>query len=827
MPLPVIGADVMERVSIILNGAPLMITGDQSGIASAANPAGLRLAGGSLFRDYTPWTEREFDDWSMGLGHDDMKQNGFLWSEVDTSDGNKIQLLPGTARQSLSSEDTSSAGGWNGYPFWESKIIEASDGKLYSFYGFNIYRYNDTTNTWASWFDIRNTIFHANYIAQREVYIIDLCEFNGHIVIVTTPFFRSTSSKTPPALWTHTLGRPNTTGDYYIQNVYQSSELFTTITPNVFAIRISDSTPFIVGSGGVSGTLPLQYTGPLEVTSIRIGSSVDPSTDEIRDVYNYRGSGACATACFSYGGYLFIGGSAGYQYTSGTPETKVARKGPFITPDTPAYWFFEGIDAIGPENSGSANQIITYNLESDLNLSTRHGESRWVTGFAAMQGDTVGDFYVYMTTTEGLYSCDMALPTLIRVLQYDGENPGNGRGIITHQNDIYIPTYRSASLGANSFPVGGDVIRFTQGGQVVNVGLDQTPVTPNVGVAAAGATTNVTDMASTLQLATAPNMLLAGLYGEDPTLASSHQAPPKIVGLKGQGWHAMVPRHTEAGVSYGVVRGLYYRASNQTLYWNNISSKNSSPAEVEFLRVLLLDVDKATYTRSNGYIWLGYFDAETPLLQKDWHSISLYGDCLDDPAINVDVYWEIVDSIPDCGHVRQTPLPANTYVYATGSVNGEYIIPTTADQCGDGRAGRYISLALRLRTTDTSKGPVIRGIKVKYFVPIDDYFRFNYSVTLPKECLNDLCGDPIEEYVQSDWDEAIREAACSIEPVPFRDIDGKWYLVRIESESRRIDKVDYVGAPEYRKYDITWSLSFVQTHNPSLCDDSWEPICPP
>jgi hypothetical protein len=110
-------------------------------------------------------------------------------------------------------------------------------------------------------------------------------------------------------------------------------------------------------------------------------------------------------------------------------------------------------------------------------------------------------------------------------------------------------------------------------------------------------------------------------------------------------------------------------------------------------------------------------------------------------------------------------------------------------------------------------------------MPIPDYFRFQYSTTL-SECLTDMCGINLPMYDQALWDEAIREAACSVEPVHFRDMDGKEYLVRVESESRRVSKLAYVGPPAFRTYDISWSVVLIEVMNPSMCDPSWEPTCP-
>jgi hypothetical protein len=119
----------------------------------------------------------------------------------------------------------------------------------------------------------------------------------------------------------------------------------------------------------------------------------------------------------------------------------------------------------------------------------------------------------------------------------------------------------------------------------------------------------------------------------------------------------------------------------------------------------------------------------------------------------------------------------------------------------------------------------VEGIKIKYFVPILDYFRFSLVTTLPRLCLQDGCMVDLPVYEQALWDEEIKNAVCSTEPVKFRNVDGVWYEVRVESASRRIEKVDY-GASG-RSWDVSWSLVLVQVNSATICGPDWEPpVCP-
>lgn len=466
-----------------------------------------------------------------------------------------------------------------------------------------------------------------------------------------------------------------------------------------------------------------------------------------------------------------------------------------------------------------------HRLSTLLDLSTSYGGSNWVTGFAGIQGQTAGDISVYMATSKGLYLLDLAIPVPVKVMSFNGHSVRNGKGMITHNNDIYIP-----------YDYGKSVWRYTASGQIVNVGLDLTPVEPTI--PRAGYTGNAGGPRIS-QLASSPNMVLAST--NIGGLESSATTRPPIFGLKSQGWHALHGQGTAMGTA-AVPGGVIYNASEKEVHWISAEARSVAATSVKFNRFEFSDADRDASTRQDtGTMFLGWFDAGSPVLDKDWHSITLYGTCLDHPNFTIEVFYSISDvtrendctfqaSLPEWDPLEYTGLAEQ---YTFDDQNPEYILPTLADECygiSKPRSGIFLGVSVRITRTGGSAGsttPVIKGVKIKYFTPIDDYLRFSYSVVLPSECLNDLCGVPLVGYVQADWDEAIREAACSVEPVPFRDLDGKWYLIRVESESRRISKVAYVGPPSYREFEIAWSLVMTQVMNPTMCQDGWTPACPP
>lgn len=797
MALPVIDPLDLERFPIVLNGAPLPLVGDVTGTATAANPAGLRLSGGNTFRDYTPWAEQEFTDWAMGMGYENMSDGGYLYSDLYAGSGDGFGLASATVGpQTIGSLTAPSGRTWSSDWQIETKIIEASNGKLYAFWGYYIFECNPTSGTWAQWLDIRGTIFTSAGSNEEAAYIIDMCEFAGWLVVVTKPYFYASEPS---------VVGPDVKEDAPLDNQFKimtgagGSDLVY-YHPNVYFVNLASKVVF--GMRANSSLFPLGNP------AAHLNSAA--ATDGICGTI-------CATACFTFSGYLFIGGSAGFAYTNGESNSGTSSK--------PHIWAWDGAFSGALHRTPPVGGIVYHRLSTLLDLSTEYGGSNWVTGFAGIQGQTMGDFYVYMATSRGLYLLDLAVPIAVKVMEFDGTDVRNGRGMTAHNNDIYIP-----------YNNGDSVWRYTQSGQVLNVGLDQSPVGPEIyraGYSGNAAGANVSQLAST------PNMLIAStnLGG----LETSATTRPPIFGLKSQGWHVLHGQGTAMGTA-AVPGGVRYVGSNRTIHWISAEIRSASPTSVKFNRFEFNDNRRESTTRQDtGTMFLGWFDAGSPLLQKDWHSISLYGTCLDHPNFTVEVFYSVTNEIRtnDCLTAVSLPSfnPADylglAELYTFDNDAAEYVLPTLSDGCYDiskPRSGIFLGISVRITRTGGSAGsitPTIKGIKVKYFTPIADYFRFSYSVVLPSECLNDLCDVPLVGYVQDDWDQAIREAACAVEPVKFRDIDGKWYLVRVESESRRVAKVKYVGPPTYREHEISWSLVLTQLMNPSICEDGWEPACPP
>lgn len=782
MALPVIDPLDLEKFPIVLNGAPLPLVGDVTGTATAANPAGLRLSGGNTFRDYTPWAEQEIITWEAGLGHGKIGDNGAWFGELHTLFGDL--RLPRNFSLDPMDIDKPTNIAWTTDDLMESGFVRGSDDVLYAFYGREIFEYDSGSGNWSTWLDTIGLMYNVADAYDTDFYIIDMCCFQNYLIVLTRPFFRKS---TPVADANNVIHGTSLTGEFlYNVEVAAGPVHYAHYAPNVWAIDLE-----------TKAVLSVQYSGATPILTTTLASvQLTPAPFFQRDDVGILGT-MCATVCSVHNGYLFIAGPAGFAYTSGE-----RRSGAYNVPDS---WLWEGFWA-DSYSSGSTTSVTHHQrIISPFNCSTFYGGSNWATGLASIQGQTISDFSVYLSTSKDLYLLDLAVPTTVPVMEYSGVSVRNGKEMMNHNNDIYVP-------------VGGGLFRFTASGQTVPVGIDQLPENPEIGSTPA----NTSIMRGHIGLASSPGTLVSGVSAID--LSTGTRLSGYTMALKSQGWHMIRP----------IAGPMYYDPELQKIFtfWSALRSAadlDSFVVESPFVDNLSDDriMGNTGYETGESKMHLGFFSADAPLLDKDWQSISVYGRCFDEQHW-AKIDYQLLDAPVECEWFYDTD---DTSWVTAGTIDSgtsaEFFIPTSHD-CEPSRSSKWIALRVTLSDSLAGEGtPIVEGIKLKYFTPIADYFRFSYSVVLPAECLNDLCGVPLVGYVQEDWDQALREAACAVEPVPFRDIDGKWYLVRVESESRRIAKVAYVGPPTYREQEISWSLVLTQLMNPSICEDGWESACPP
>lgn len=633
MAIPVISAATLEYFSLILGEAPLMISGDQNTTATAANPTGLRLAGGNLFRDYTPWAEHEITDWTNGFGHAHIGDNG--WWGTDTPSPNTVmndirlnrdlQLVDTIAITKPSNID------WTTDPLIESGIVRANDGNYYLFRGFEIQVYDSVNNEWDAWLDVRGTI-HSNADAdQADYYIIDMCEFDEYLIVVTRPKFR----KTEPDSDGGTPGTQMYAGGPYLNEFFMAAHgsggLFYSM-PNVFAVRLSDKFCFVVG-GSVSSTNHFSCPLPNSSTYAVPSATWAASSADIGPIL-------CCTTVHQYGGYLFMGGSAGFGYTSGG----------FYDPGE---WVIDGnwISSQIPNPVFSSGFPVR--LKTPYDVSTKYGGDNWVTGFAGMRGQVISDTSVYLSTSRSLFLLDLAVPAHVKVWDYSGLNVRNGKGMIAHNNDIYIP-------------VGNGLFRFTLTGQTVPVGVNQTPE-PSI----YSNLTGVFVYTQHVSLASTPGTLLSSNLRtyDDGELSISGN----VIGLRGQGWHQLAD----------ITGQLYFRQDLLYMWIVADDLRSSANYNTNIYRVYFADneADDFALGAGDGYrttadVRLGFFSADAPLLEKDWQSISVYGRCFS-ATEGVEVQYQLLDSPVDCQWLIDMDDSAEWTVLGeiTEGNDAEFVIP--------------------------------------------------------------------------------------------------------------------------------------------------------
>jgi hypothetical protein len=235
------------------------------------------------------------------------------------------------------------------------------------------------------------------------------------------------------------------------------------------------------------------------------------------------------------------------------------------------------------------------------------------------------------------------------------------------------------------------------------------------------------------------------------------------------------------------------------------------------------DVREHVYTPTATIIFPP-FDAGVPMLMKDFNGVEIHGDCIGS-GTSIEVF--AATSVPTTGCDWE-------FDHETGFV--EWLKIGTIDTTGEfevhipcSRSGtltlpaKNIMLKLVLHGS-ASASPIIRAIKLEYWVNIKDYLRFNYAFGMPWDCLVDRCGNPMEGYSQGQMDADMRAAICKQTPVLLKDLDGLFYYVRVESASRRFENIAR-NSSGVNVQDMAWSIVLVQVCPTSLCDASTsEPV---
>jgi hypothetical protein len=376
-----------------------------------------------------------------------------------------------------------------------------------------------------------------------------------------------------------------------------------------------------------------------------------------------------------------------------------------------------------------ANDIYYTTATSWTGPVTVGPEDFLIRGMAAKgEGDiTYNDLYI---GTDDALSLLAASDLVLGRTAWGSPDTTNGRGMIHHQGDVWIP-------------VGNGLIRYT-GGQLVSVGLEQGEGLPAL------------RQGQVRSMVSLNNYLLACVEPD------RGEGMPTVWADR---WHPLVT--LPAGMGAGPM--MYDRANSRLwigteagfLAWVYVPDGNDNP---------LLDAS-ATYA---PFAWLetGWFSGGLKEVVKDVESVYVTGTLA--AGQTMDVYWQDDDStgwelLARFDRERQEA----SWPRATR--------PAT----------RQMRLGLLLGTNNRTQTPKIEAVRTKYVADVRDRWRWQLPVRVASlvEMLDGHKAERTGAEMRADLETAIR----SVAPVVLRDVDGRTFDVKVTAAQESVGRYEIVG----------------------------------
>ncbi len=804
---------MVNVLDVTLDGVQYMLQSGGNSIATIQNPSGLRSAGGELLREFDQWTTDEWDSFSRGIGQLAIDQGGYLHTDGDTLHGG-FRLRPVVQSASLN------------HTFPVTDPFRGPCGAYFARYGSTLFMGMGNKLITVQ----RNASTGAPEKVQDVVFRVSTAgqDFPGswlpddllpdEATVVADPYFPLTgfddaALKADFCIVGMVMFGPNVAlavRNNALGSARDSEPLtdqpFTALAPNVENVSIllvSMDHPIASGDEGV-----LKFCiGRCSHFAIEItpDTVLGPTTGEReRNLHRYsQAQGLCV-----YNGRLWFWTDRRVYYTAGTVDDEQAdalfAANPNPTPgEEPthgwcAYWMWASARLPVCAETGLSNWR---RYEADP-AGAEH-----ITGIVSLQGQTLGEDIVYVSTNRRLYSF-LSGDVFSFLTEWGSNYWWNGLGAIECSGDAY-------------FPVGNGLIRVTPTGQIVEVGLDQMPVMPEQFY-----------KRHSCALISIKGMVVSMVEVEP---VSGQPFRTRLVGRRGDGWHpvATLAWGTPPASDYAALRsqGVYFDSVNQDLWWvmawpdswHKAGSSNPNTGSALFVQTFSEPRAgvQTTYTNSATLI-LPPFDAGAPMLDKDWNQLALYGKCFD-RAASFSVHYRYVGSVVEeinCDDSMPYLSPSDPAwsLLATKNPAGKSFIAFDFPQCrtASSRAIQFKIVMTATGSTPTAS-PVLTNIRLQHYDYIKDYNRFSLSLLLPFDCMRDVCGEIVPGYVQENYDALLLASICKSVPIEFVDVDGKVYMVRIDSASRRTSNIGGSPVDGTKSYDITWSLVLTQLLPETVC----------
>ena len=389
------------------------------------------------------------------------------------------------------------------------------------------------------------------------------------------------------------------------------------------------------------------------------------------------------------------------------------------------------------------------------------GSEGFITGIAGTINDSFNNQSIYISTDRALF---MFLPfdVPLQLTRWYTADAHNGTIMSVYHNDVYVSE-------------GYGLLRMTPDGTIVSTGLDL-----GIGLACTVSGRHGPTMATNNYVLSAVN-------------PSNSDGAPTMWAWGGEGWSFMAkyaPGTDVLDTTYDIETGQVLAILSD--------GKVYSFFYLDSMSMYKRDT-RCAYTQ-RGYIDTGSVFGGVREVEKDFHSIYFHG-CIF-PGTWVDVYYSNETYDAECQQCYDTDGVPWVYVGRFTGNNQELFFPPTKT------LGRPVAKSMRFKieliTTVPGVSPVVNALRLKYIPKLNNAWSFRFSVTLPRDAIEDLDGEKFAEYSQAAWDDNLVCATDSAAPVRLIDIDGRAYYVAITDFSRMFSDVTCDG------YDVHWTIGALQ-----------------
>lgn len=354
--------------------------------------------------------------------------------------------------------------------------------------------------------------------------------------------------------------------------------------------------------------------------------------------------------------------------------------------------------------------------------------------------------YLYVATDEALYYVapgDIA----VGVYPWSTIDERNGRGMVVHQDALYIP-------------VAGRILRYAEDGSMQDIWINRDDDFNNQRLGEIAALSGLS------------NWLVAGVNG------TTISEPASVWAYTQQGWHHMatLPPGFE-------IRSLYYDRGHSRLW---IASDDWAIFYIHAPDWALNPYNDTNSTfMPHGWLETGRIYGGLRELLKDWEGVRLFGEFIvgDTDAV---VYY------------RDTVNNAWT---ALGTVTGDGQELRWSDY--DERPnGRWLRLGLLLRTDDPTETPKIEAVATKLLPMVTDRRSWNLAILVSDD--QEMIDGDVNTYSSDEMIAHLRSLVEQVPPFIFEDVNGAQYEVKATGSAENL--LEYAWLDASQRVKVIWAF---------------------